>query len=151
MAVTHQSKYPQIIVDEEAQAVNPDMEYHLTVEQYYDLLHHTHDSSSIIGGGSSGGDPVDFTEINQKISDLTDLVQQNSTSDAEIADAVRQNVESIAALTSLIQAQTESINNLTTAVNNLQATSDAHQDYIDNDMYISDMDTGENYGGLDNG
>ncbi len=45
-------KYPKIIIDEEKQAINPSMKYPLTVEEYYDLLHHTHDMSSL---PSSGG------------------------------------------------------------------------------------------------
>ena len=40
-------KYPKIIIDDEKQAINPSMKYPLTVEEYYDLLHHTHDISSL--------------------------------------------------------------------------------------------------------
>lgn len=53
MSDMYTSKYPKILIDTNTNSVNDSMLQKITVEQYYDLLHHTHDISSIsIGEGS---------------------------------------------------------------------------------------------------
>ena len=39
----YQSKYSRITQDPAYQSVNPHMKKDLTIEEYYDLLHHTHE------------------------------------------------------------------------------------------------------------
>lgn len=66
-------KYPKIIIDEEKQAINPSMKYPLTVEEYYDLLHHTHDISSLT---SSDGNSEMTGDIITNITNLTTTIQE---------------------------------------------------------------------------
>lgn len=79
MSDNNQDKYPKIITDDEKQAINPSMKYPLTVEEYYDLLHHTHDVSSLISGGNSEmTDDINtnIAIINNNITNLTTTIQE---------------------------------------------------------------------------
>jgi len=40
-----ESVYPEIVVDKAGNTSNGNLKYNLTVEEYYDLLHHTHSSA----------------------------------------------------------------------------------------------------------
>ena len=45
----NRSKYPEIIVDKDANMASGSLNtHHLTVEEYYDLLHHTHGFSDLV-------------------------------------------------------------------------------------------------------
>lgn len=71
------NKYPKIIMDETNQAVNPSCKKNITVEEWNDLLHHTH-SEFNTGGTGGGGSDVDLTEVIQAINNLTNLIQNQN-------------------------------------------------------------------------
>lgn len=79
---TYDSRYPKVITDTTSQSVNPNLKKEITVEEWYDLLHHTHAefSNSSSGGSTGGGNSgnVDLTEINNKLDTLTTLIQSQS-------------------------------------------------------------------------
>lgn len=78
----YDSRYPKVITDTTSQSVNPNLKKEITVEEWYDLLHHTHaEFSNSSSGGSTGGSNsgnVDLTEINNKLDALTTLIQSQS-------------------------------------------------------------------------
>lgn len=63
------NKYPRIIMDNNNQAVNPLCKKNITVEEWNDLLHHTH-----------AGISNDSAEVLNAISELTTLVQNQNES-----------------------------------------------------------------------
>lgn len=60
----YQSKYSRITQDPAYQSVNPHMKKDLTIEEYYDLLHHTHE-------GMANAD-----ETNAKIEELQQVINE---------------------------------------------------------------------------
>ena len=48
MDKSHLSKYPEIEIDKIPNSTNSNMTFPITIEQYYDLMHHTHKASDII-------------------------------------------------------------------------------------------------------
>ena len=60
---THMSKYPEIVIDNQSNSVNSNMTFPITIEQFYDFMHHTHRASDLVfeGGDGSGSisDAVD--------------------------------------------------------------------------------------------
>lgn len=78
----YDSRYPKVITDTTSQSVNPNLKKEITVEEWYDILHHTHAefSNSSSGGSTGGGNSgnVDLTEINNKLDALTTLIQSQS-------------------------------------------------------------------------
>lgn len=67
----YNSMYPKIKQDSAYQSVNPHMKKELTVEEYYDLLHHTHD-------GMANGEEVNskFEDIASTIDELTSTINE---------------------------------------------------------------------------
>ena len=76
-----QSKYPEIIIDKDNNSVNKDHNIVLTVEQYYDLLHHTHNTSDIIGSESS---MQTISEVQENILQLKNTIASLKLSIDEI-------------------------------------------------------------------
>ena len=80
-------KYPKIVTDERSNSPNQNMYVRLTVEEYYDLLHHTHNASDIIGINNEGkvepSNPAEIAELQSTIKTLTQTTQmlQNAIND----------------------------------------------------------------------
>ena len=80
----YQSKYNKIVMDNQENSPNSNMVVRLTLEQYYDLLHHTHKISDIIGGTNEDGSPANpqiskqIEEINKKIEEIKKKVNNKS-------------------------------------------------------------------------
>lgn len=80
----YQSKYNEIVMDNQENSPNSNIVVRLTLEQYYDLLHHTHKISDIIGGTNEDGSPANpqiskqIEEINKKIEELNNKVNNMS-------------------------------------------------------------------------
>lgn len=70
------TEYPKIIINETDQAAIPGMKFNLTVEQYYDLLHHTHKFSDLATGDANTEsiEIDDSMEDSEKIEALISIV-----------------------------------------------------------------------------
>ena len=67
-----ESKYPLIVIDKRQNSPNLNRTKTLTVEEYYDLLHHTHHSSDIIGG--EGGESPSIDELINTINEMKNTI-----------------------------------------------------------------------------
>lgn len=150
----YQSKYSKIITDEAHQSVNPNTEYHLTVEEYYDLTHHTHNASDIdgIGSGSDGssGDVAALTasvnDLKEAVAELKVLIQQNATADEENKNEssstfaeIKQNLvdltQAVNNNTNAVTVQGESIEEMKIQINSLNT-------YVDQDIQYGETAEG---------
>lgn len=79
MSQQYMGKYPKIVTDESSNSPNQNMYVRFTVEQYYDLLHHTHNASDIIGINNEGqiepSNPTEIAELQSTIKTLTQTTQ----------------------------------------------------------------------------
>ena len=74
----HTSKYPEIVIDNQSNSVNSNMTFPITIEQFYDFMHHTHKASDLIFEGGDGGGSISdavVQQINTKISDMNDKIE----------------------------------------------------------------------------
>ena len=69
----YQSKYPEIVMDNDTNSGASSMTYPITIEQYYDLLHHTHNASDIIGSKSDEGEKYNADNVKINIDNLSKL------------------------------------------------------------------------------
>ena len=118
---THTSKYPEIVIDNQSNSVNNNMTFPITIEQFYDFMHHTHRASDLVFEGGDGSGSISdavVQQINNKISEMnTKMEEQQKT----------------------IEAQKKTIADLDKKL----------QDYIDNDIHVdvdTDVDTGDGNG-----
>jgi len=70
MSKVYTSKYPKIITDNRGNSVNESLKKQLTIEEYYDIMHHTHDASSIL----NKEDIANYEEMQNSIKSLTETV-----------------------------------------------------------------------------
>lgn len=68
---TFESKYPEIVIDKDPNSPNSRMIHNLTVEQYYDLMHHTHEN---IGTGDPSADST-YKEILEKVNSMQGTIK----------------------------------------------------------------------------
>lgn len=117
----HTSKYPEIVIDNQSNSVNSNMTFPITIEQFYDFMHHTHKASDLIFEGGDGGGSISdavVQQINTKISDMDDKIKEQQK---------------------VIEAQKKTIADLDKKL----------QDYIDNNIHVdvdTDVDTGDGNG-----
>lgn len=117
----HTSKYPEIVIDNQSNSVNSNMTFPITIEQFYDFMHHTHKASDLIFEGGDGGGSISdavVQQINTKISDMNDKIEDQQK---------------------VIEAQKKTIADLDKKL----------QDYIDNNIHVdvdTDVDTGDGNG-----
>lgn len=104
----YKSKYPEIIMDNNNNSPNGYTKYNLTVEQYYDLLHHTHNSSDLVGGSGEGGG----SNISQTVSDLVKKVEA-------LQNTVNKQDEIIKSLNTTIQGQNENIEQISKQIDDI--------------------------------
>lgn len=115
--MSYSSQYPKIVMDTNINSVNDSLAKKLTVEEYYDLLHHTHTVSSLIG--SVGGGDVSYDGITDIVNTLSDTVNS---------------------LVNTVQIQQETINELKSQINSLIHVKDwdvntpGNQDVNGNDL-----------------
>ncbi len=122
------SKYNRILIDEEYHSPNGSLQQHpLTVEEYYDLMHHSHVEfeNGGSGGGSSASD-ADVAELREAMAQL-----QNSLT------ALQQQVEQ---LSQTSQTAARTIEEVNAAVAELQQTQEAFSHYMNNTFEIGDWD-----------
>lgn len=89
----YQSKYPEIIVDKDQNSPNMHPVV-LSVEQLYDLMHHTHKLSDLISdGGDKPGQDEDQTPVQQlttKVESLSAVVETVNTEIASINSEIEE-------------------------------------------------------------
>ena len=76
----YKSKYPKIIVDKDANSVNDQLQKKMTIEEYYDILHHTHDIESL---SNSSGTTIQemyntILETQQTLNDFRSTIEQQN-------------------------------------------------------------------------
>ena len=106
-------KIPEIIVSNTEDSINGgNLVYKLTLEEFYDLMHHTHKASDIIieGQGTDQIDNIIIDNLNTNIQELKETTEKQNE---------------------IIVKQTKSIETLTKQVKDLQDTIDSmSQDMI---------------------
>jgi seryl-tRNA synthetase len=67
----YSSEYPEIVIDQTTNSPNSNMSIRLTVEQYHDLLHHTHKVVDLVGNDkvASTEDVAELKESSTKLSE----------------------------------------------------------------------------------
>ena len=78
-----ESKYPKILIDEDRNLPNPDGSVTLTFEQYYDLLHHSHE-------GSSESASVEIEELKNNVVSLQSTITTLNTTIDEIKSQIEE-------------------------------------------------------------
>lgn len=95
MSNRYSSKYPTIVVDKSSNSVNESLKKVMTVEEYYDLKHHTHDIASLAvaeGGMSYSEMQTMVRELSDTINNLnTTLENQNNTIEEQNNTIMEQN------------------------------------------------------------
>lgn len=120
------SKYQKILIDESPSSTIPTAKANITVEEWYDMLHHSHPEFQNMSNngnsttGNEGGNNQDLSEIIAAISNLTTLVEQQG--------------EKINSVIDINNSQTESINTMKSQIDKLEA-------YVDQDIQIDDDGT----------
>ena len=126
----YKSKYPKIIVDtNKSTHFNNALNHNITVEEFYDLMHHTHSLSDLIGNSGEivDGD-IQVTVLNL-VSTVNELKQTIETQQSVITE-----------LTEKTKTQEETINRLSQQVDNIV---EDDSNYIDWDLEkegIQDLD-----------
>ena len=87
--IDYQSKYNEIVTDNRANSPISNKIVTLTLEQYYDLLHHTHKISDMSGGTTGGGSAAD-PELVSKIEELTKKVNELTAAQAKNTESISQ-------------------------------------------------------------
>lgn len=77
--MNNKSKYPKILIDTTKQSAIQNGKYSLTVEEYYDIMHHTHNLSDIVLENDTNGESPTTIEgkidqLDTKISDIQSLI-----------------------------------------------------------------------------
>lgn len=65
------SKYPKIITDASGNSVNEGLKKIVTIEEWYDISHHTHDISTL----SVSDDGVSYDELVAMVNELQEMVK----------------------------------------------------------------------------
>jgi hypothetical protein len=92
--------------------VNPHMQKHITIEEWEDLLHHTHEGLNSTGSGGTGSGGIINTDITNVINNMNTTINNMNTT----------------------------INNMSTTIDNMQSQIDKLESYVDQDIQISDND-----------
>ena len=108
MAKEFNSKYPTIVMDKRSNSVNESMIKKLTVEEYYDLLHHTHKMSDVI----SDDDTVSYDEIQTTIEELSQTINSLNDTINEYQNTIQRLEADTTELRNTIATQQETINTL---------------------------------------
>lgn len=96
MADTHESTIPRIITDRVVNSVNSLVRKLPTIEEWYDILHHTHSAESIVGlsdmiaGGGSTDVGERLKEAEEKVATLTTTVESLETTVAELKTIIEE-------------------------------------------------------------
>ena len=125
----NKSKYPEIVIDKNANMGSGSHNNRmLTVEEYYDLLHHTHSISDILD--DEGYSP----------SEIGGLVEQMQTTITTMADTIAQANETIEALRTKVADNAQVIENLTQSLVAVDQQIETINHKLDEAYQVSDYD-----------
>lgn len=89
MASSYENKYPKILIDTQDQSANPHTKKELTVEEWYDMLHHSHQEFS---NGDIGSTPPltdeNAAQILNKLNEITASIQAVTSDIASIKSRI---------------------------------------------------------------
>ena len=88
MSLNHVSKYTKIIIDESDQSINTLTKKELTVEEWYDMLHHTHQEFT---NGTIDGTPLtdeNATQIINRLEEISTTIQTLSNDINSMKDSI---------------------------------------------------------------
>ena len=113
------TEYPKIIINEDDQSAIPGMKFNLTVEQYYDLLHHTHKFSDLAHGDTN----TESVEIDESMED-SEKIEALISIVADLQQEISELKYSLEELTDVnTSSNSEQQNNTNTETNNTQQPS----------------------------
>ena len=118
----YKSKYPKIIVDaNKSTHFNNALNYNITIEEFYDLMHHTHSLSDLIGNS----DEIVDGDIQATVLNLANVVN-------ELKQTIEAQQGIITELKEKTKTQEETINQLSKQIDSIV---DGDEDtYIDWDL-----------------
>lgn len=129
MAKKYTSKYPAVVTDKNVNSVNDSMIKKITVEEYYDLKHHTHSMSDL----TTDEDGMSYTEMQDVINNLNNIIKEQS-------DVIQKLEADTTELKALIISQNETINVMKKEMDNMASIADwdalkpGNQDVEGNDL-----------------
>lgn len=127
MSNIYVSKYPSIVVDKSTNSVNESLKKVMTVEEYYDLKHHTHDISSLaVSDGNMTYNELQtlVTEMSDIINNLNDTIEQQNTTIEQQNDIIQRLEADTTELKELINTQNNVINKIKLEMENMASVSD---------------------------
>ena len=128
------SKYQKILIDDTPSSNIPSAKANITVEDWYDMLHHSHpefQNMSSGGGGSSDNVLQTVTELSNDVNDLSAAIAELTNTVNNLSTLVQQQSVRIDDIIRINTEQTESINTMKTQIDKLEA-------YVDQDIQIGD-------------
>lgn len=114
MSNMYTSKYPTIVSDKSVNSPNDGMIKKITVEEYYDLKHHTHSISDL---STDEGD-MSYDEMQMVVNNLTETTNAYDTIIKEQQNFITQLQESNNTLQQTVNELTETVNNASDIINN---------------------------------
>lgn len=119
---TYTSKYPTIIVDTRANSVNESLQKKMTIEEYYDLMHHTHNISQL----TSDEGAMSYNEMQNAINSLTKTI-------GELKIIIEAQQSTIIELKQTVQTLSDEVAN-TPTVSDWDVETPGNQDINGNDL-----------------
>lgn len=92
MGNKYTSKFPKILIDKKGNSPNESLQKKITIEEYYDLMHHTHNISTLIidEDGTTYQEVQDtINKLNGEITNLRNTVQELQKSNNELKEIVQ--------------------------------------------------------------
>ena len=131
------SKYQKILIDDSPSSTIPTAKANITVEEWYDMLHHSHpefQNMSNNGGSGDGASQAVVDELSANINNLFAAVEGLTTAVSNLSTLVQQQSSNIDDIIRINTEQTEFINIMRTQIDKLEA-------YVDQDIQIDDDPT----------
>lgn len=130
----NKSKYPEIVIDHSANIGSGSHNNRImTVEEFYDFMHHTHSISDILD--DEGYSPNELAELvhqlQAQVEDLTTRLSQANATITELSGEVQEAKSSVVDVTSDMQNVTNSVQAMNTQLEQLQAKVDEQYDVAD--------------------
>ena len=96
--INYTSKYPKIVIDSIHNSVNESLAKRWTIEEFYDIMHHTHNIEDLVGSLENGGD---YTEIKNTVAELIQTVNELKTENEELKKIIKEITDEISNMTSV--------------------------------------------------
>ena len=114
------SKYPRIIVDKRANSVNDSLKKVLTIEEFYDIMHHTHPVSVLTVNEGE----MTYNEMQNTVNNLTEKLNTYDTTINQQQEIIKKLEADTTELRNLIKTQNNIIQTMKTEMENMASVSD---------------------------